>query len=385
MEGAVRRAWKGWVAAAVVGGAPAALAATVVEPRAKLTLEERYDDDFRLNAGGTGGQLMTKLTPRLGLGVKDPSLTLESFYATDLLLRHGSGRLTMDHRGGLSVRKLLSRRLRVDVSGSLYRVTDPTSLPRESVARAVQPVLYGQGRVYVSGRASRRVDVGVGYGMEGVKVLEGDHATGFVHTPFVETWLRATRRLSLGAEYRYQAFLYGDELDQAHGAAAALRYRLTRQTTFTGRAGPVSYVGADGTRGLLPRVKLELMHEAGRFDMGFVAGHDLVGASGFSNALWADYAGLVFNHHFTHRLSAYGATSFFRNGRAPDEGAFTLGGGSRVAQGYALGAGLQFRVNEYVSVQGAVDRIAQVGVDGAAEDFGLTRNVAAVRLHMTAW
>ncbi len=386
MEGAVRRAWKGWVAAAVVGGAPAALAATVVEPRAKLTLEERYDDDFRLNAGGSGGQFMTKLTPRIGLDVKDPSLTLESFYATDLLMRHGSGRLTMDHRGGLSVRKLLSRRLRVEVSGSLYRVTDPTSLPRESVARAAQPVLYGQTRVYVVGRASQRVDVGAGYAMEGVKVLEGDLATGFVHTPFVEAWLRTTRRLSLGAEYRYQAFLYGDELDQAHGVAAALRYRLTRQMTFTGRAGPVSYVGSDGTRGLLPRVKLELLHEAGeRFDMGFIAGHDLVGASGFTNALWADYAGLVFNHHFNQRLSVYGAGSFFRNGRAPDEGAFTLRGGERMAQGYALGAGVQFKVNKYVSVQGAVDRIAQVGAGGAAAGFGLTRNVAAVRLHMTAW
>ncbi len=388
MEGAVRRAWKGWLtAAAVVGGAPAALAATVVEPRAKVTLEERYDDDFRLNAeGGTSGQLMTKLTPRLGLDVKDPSLTLESFYATDLLVRHGSGKLTLDHRGGLSVRKLLSRRLRVEVSGSLYRVTDPTSLPRESVARAAQPVLYGQTRVYVSGRMSRRWDVGAGYAMEGVRVLEGDHATGFVHTPFVETWLRTTRRLSLGAEYRYQAFLYGGELDQAHSVAAALRYRLTRQMTFTGRAGPVSYLGADGTRGVLPRVKLELLYEPGeRFDMGFVAGHDLVGASGFTNALWADYAGLVFNHHFTQRVSVYGVGSFFRNGRAPNVGAFSLSGAERVAQGYALGAGLQFKVNEYVSVQGAVDRIAQVGAGGAAEDVGLTRNVAAVRLHMTAW
>jgi hypothetical protein len=93
----------------------------------------------------------------------------------------------------------------------------------------------------------------------------------------------------------------------------------------------------------------------------------------------------VFNHHFTHRLAVYGAGSFFRNGRAPAEGAFTLDGGERVAQGYALGAGLEFKVNEYVSVQGAVDRIAQVGVGGAAADVGLARNVAAVRLHMTAW
>ncbi|WP_257447708.1 hypothetical protein [Archangium lipolyticum] len=383
----MRRSWKGWVAAAVVcGAAPAALAATVVEPRARLSLEERYDDDFRLSeTGDIDGQLMTKLTPRFGLDVKDPTLTLESFYAADLLMRHGSGKVSLDHRLGLSVRKLLSRRLRVEVSGGIYRVTDPASLPRESVARAAQPVLYGQTRMYVSGRLSRQVDVGAGYGFEGVRMLYGDRTPGFVHNPYAEIWLRTTRRLSLGAEYRYQGFIFGDSFDQSHGVSAALRYRLTRQTTFTARGGPVSFLGGDGTRGLVPRVKLELLHEARRFDLGVIAGHDLVGASGFANVLWADYAGMVFNHHFSQRLSVYGAASFFRNGRAPGEGAFTFNGGPRVAQGYALGAGVEFKINRYVSMQGAVDRIAQVGVDEAAEDVNLTRNVAAVRLHMTAW
>jgi hypothetical protein len=229
--------------------------------------------------------------------------------------------------------------------------------------------------------------VGVGYMMEGVRVLEGNTASGFVHNPYVEGWFRASRRLTLGAEYRYQAFLYGEALDQAHGVGGALRYRFTRQLTATLRAGPVSYLGADGTRGLLPRVKLEVLQEIpGRFDLGFVAGHDLVGASGFSNALWADYAGLVLNRHFNDRVSIYGMASFFRNGRAPGEGAFTWDGGARVAQGYALGAGLEFKINRYVSMQTAVDRIAQVGVDEeVAAGMNLTRNVAAIRLHMKAW
>jgi hypothetical protein len=374
-------------AAAVVGTSPAALAGTVVEPRARVSLEERYDDDFRLNdAGVTGGQMMTKVTPRLGLDMKDPTLKLESYYAADLLMRHGSGRVTLDHRGGLLVNKRLSRRLRVEVSGSIYRVTDPASLPRDSVARSTDPVLYGQSRVYASGRLSRVVDVGAGYSFEGVRVLTADSAAGFVHTPFAELWLRTTRRLSLGAEYRYQGFVFGDNFQQAHGAFGALRYRLSRQTTFTARGGPVFFTAEDGTGGVIPRVKLELLHEAGPFDMGLVAGHDLVGASGFTNALWADFAGLVLNRHFNDRVSVYGMASFFRNGRAPGEGAFTWDGGARVAQGYALGAGLEFKINRYVSMQTAVDRIAQVGMDEeVAAGMNLTRNVAAVRLHMKAW
>ena len=391
MEGAVRAAWKKGMGvaavAAVVGSAPAALAATVVEPRARLSFEERYDDDFRLNAeGSTTGQLMSKLTPRLGLEVKNPSLTLESYYAADLLMRHGSGNVSLDHRAGLSLRQLLSRRLRVDASGSIYRVTDPASLPRESVARSANPILYGQARVSATGRVSQRVDAVAGYGFEGVQMIVGDSAPGFVHTPYAELWLRTTRRLSLGVEYRYQGFVFEDAVDQAHGVFGAARYRLTRQTTVTGRAGPVSYLGADGTRGVLPRLRLELLHEARTFDMGFIAGHDLVGASGFTNTLWADYAGLVLNKHLTSRLSLYGAASFFRNGRLSEAGAFSLGGGGgRVAQGYALGAGAEFKINRYLSMQATVDRIAQVGDDEAAADVGLARNVAAVRLHMTVW
>ncbi|WNG48230.1 hypothetical protein F0U60_31905 [Archangium minus] len=384
----MRRSWKGWVAAAaVLGTCPAALAATQVEPRLRVSLEERYDDDFRLAADGqTGGQLMTKLTPRLGLDVRDETLKLESFYAADFLMRHGSGSLTLDHRGGLSVRKLLSRRLRVEASGNIFRVTDPASLPRDSVARSREPVLYGQSRVYVSGRATRRVDVGAGYSFEGVQVLAPGQVAGFVHTPFVEAWLRTTRRLSLGVEYRYQGFLYGDSFQQAHGVFGGLRYRLSRQTTFTARAGPVAFSGQEGTSGVIPRVKLELLHEARHFDLGFIAGHDLVGASGFTNALWADYAGMVVNKHFNDRVSVYGMGSFFRNGRAPGHGVFTWGEDPTVAQGYALGVGLEFKVSRYVSMQAAVDRIAQVGMDEeTTAGLNLTRNVAAIRLHMTAW
>jgi hypothetical protein len=391
--------WKKWLAAAAVAGtSPAALGATLVEPRLRLSLEERYDDDFRLNpvvtpgtapGGALGntptGQLMSKVTPRLGLDVKDHTLKLESFYAADLLMRHGSGTVTLDHRAGLTLRKLLSRRLKVEVTGSVFRVTDPRSLPRESVARTNQPVLYGTSKLSVTNRVSRRVDVSAGYSFEGVRVLTSGGVPGFVHTPYLETWLRTTPRLWLGAEYRYQAFLFGDSMDQAHGIFGALRYRLSRNTTATLRGGPVSFIGQDGTRGVMPRVKLELLHERGTFETGFILGHDLVGASGFSNTLWADYAGLTFNKHFNQRFQLFGAASFFRNGNAPGEDAFRWSVGTNVSQGYALSAGFEFKVNRYVSMQAAVDRIAQVGMGEAAADVNLSRNVAALRLHMTAW
>jgi hypothetical protein len=365
--------------------APAALAARVYEPRLSVLLEERYDDDFRLRGDETSGQLMTKVSPRIGLDVRSPTLEAESFYAVDMLMRLGSGSMGVDHRAGLEASQRLSRRLRVEVMGRVFRVTDPTSLPRESVASAMEPVFYGQLRLSATGRPSRRVDARGGYGLEGIRVLTPGQETGYVHTPFLELWLRSTRRLSLGLEYRYQAFLYGEAFSQAHGAFATLRYRLTRQTTFTARAGPVGFSGEDGARGVLPRVALELGHDAELLEVVFSAGHDLVGATGFATALWADYATLVAMRRLGARVSAYAAGSFFRNGRAPGEDAFSLGGSPRVSQGYTLRAGVELRLNRHLTLQGAVDRVAQVGAEQSAAEVDLARNVAAIRALITAW
>jgi hypothetical protein len=381
MMGGVRRL----LVACVLLAGPGALAASVLDSSLRLTAEERYDDDLRLSDGRAGGQFMTKLSPRLGLELKDPRSRAEGFYATDLLIRHGSGNMTLDHRGGLDWRHALSRRLQLDFTSRVFRVTDPTSLPREGVARSLSPTLYGQARVSVTGRATRRLDLRVNYGFEAAKVYEAGQEPGFVHTPSVEAWYRGTRRLSLGLEYRYQGFLYGDSFSNAHGAFAGLRYRLTRPTSLLVRAGPVRYTSPTGESGWLPRFAVGLERDGELFDVGLSAGHDLVGASGFTSALWADYASVVLARRFSDRLSVHAAASYFRNGRAPGEGAFSLYDSPYVSQGYAVGGGVDYRLNRYLTLQGAVDRIAQVGAGDAAAGVDLARNVAAVRLVFSAW
>jgi len=382
----VKGNWKKLLLAGLVFAAPATQAATVWEPNLRITAEGRYDDDLRLGDGEAGGQLMSKLSPRLGLVAKDSRLTVDSFYAADLMVRHGSGKVTLDHRAGVEARNLLTRRLRVDTAVRVFRVTDPSSLPRDGLARSTAPTFFTQARLGVTGRASERVDVGVRYTFEAVRILEDGRQPGYAHVPSVEAWYRATRRLTLGLEYRYQGLLYAGEVGQSHGAAAALRYRVTRQMTFTARGGPVRYLAPDGQQGgWVPRVNLELMREGERFDFGVAAGHDVVGATGFANALWADYAGLVLAHRFTQKLSAFGAASFYRNGRAPSDDWDVFNGSPTVSQGYAVSGGVEYRINRRISAQGAVDRIAQVG---AAETDGaqsLTRNVFAIRLVVTPW
>nr|WP_225937125.1 hypothetical protein [Myxococcus sp. RHSTA-1-4] len=366
--------------------APAARGATVWEPKLRFTAEERYDDDLRLGDGEAGGQLMTKLSPRVGLEGKDGRLTLDGFYAADLLMRHGSGKVTLDHRAAVELRHALSRRLRVDSAVRVYRVTDPSSLPRDGLARSTSPTFFTQAALGFTGRVTERLDLRTGYRFEAVRILESGQDAGYAHTPSVEAWYRSTRRLGLGLEYRYQAFVFQSAVGQAHGVAAGLRYRLTRPTTFIARAGPVRYSAPDGQEGgWVPRVNLELYREGALFDVGVVLGHDLVGASGFANALWADYAGVVLARRFTQRFSAFGAASFFRNGRAPSRDWGVFGGSPTVSQGYAVSGGVEYRLGRRLSAQGAVDRIAQVGVAESAGAGDLTRNVFAVRLVVTPW
>jgi hypothetical protein len=382
----VKGNWKKWLLAGLVLAAPAAQAATIWQPRLRVTAEERYDDDLRLGDGVAGGQLMTKLSPRLGLEAKDGRLTLDSFYATDLLMRHGSGKVTLDHRAGVELRHVLTRRLRVDSSVRVFRVVDPASLPRDGLARSTSPTFFAQAGLGFTGRATERLDVRAGYKFEAVRILEAGQAPGYAHTPSLEAWYRSTRRLSLGLEYRYQAFLFRESLGQSHGAAAGLRYRLTRPTTFMVRAGPVRYLAPDGQPGgWVPRVNLELQRDGERLDVGVAVGHDLVGASGFANAVWADYASVVLARRFTQKLSAFGAASLFRNGRAPSQDWGVFSGSPTVSQGYAVSGGVEYRIDRRLAAQGAVDRIAQVGVPEGSGVLDMTRNIFAVRLVVTPW
>ncbi|MBJ6763890.1 hypothetical protein JGU66_24225 [Myxococcaceae bacterium JPH2] len=382
----MRGEWKRAVVVCALLGAPAVHASSVVQPRLRLMAEERFDDDLQVGPMATGGQLMTKFSPQLGVNVKDERSEVDAFYAGDVLARHGSGKVTLDHRVGLEGQHWLSRRFKVDGAARVFRVTDPTSLPRAGLAWLDAPTFYAQARLGLMARLTQRMDLHAGYAFETTRVLEPGRLGGSSHAPNLELWYHATRRLSLGAQYRYQGFLYAGRDSQSHGAFAMLRYRLSRPMTLTLQGGPVEYVAPAGQQGgVLPRVQLELARHGERFDVGATVGHDLVGATGFVGAVWADYASMVVNHRFSAPLSAFVLGSYFRNGRAPDQFYGEWKNTVHVAQGYAVGAGVEYRLRRGLSMQGAFNRIEQVGVANAVEAGDLTRNVLAARLIYTAW
>ncbi|MGQ0507904.1 MAG: hypothetical protein ACT4TC_21590 [Myxococcaceae bacterium] len=358
---------------------PVTLAAVSFEPTLRLAAEERYDDDALLRTQTGQGQLMTKLSPQAGVRLTDETLQLKSWYAVDLWLRHGTGTTNLDHRAELDLRRKLSRQLKVDTKAQIWRVSDPTSLPRLGLAREVVPILYGKAQLGLENDFSERWRGRVGYRFEAAQVYLPGRAAGFAHSPYTQAWWKATRRTELGGEYRYQLFTFGTDISQSHGIFAGYRHRVTRDTNFTAQAGPVFFRGNDGTSGVLPRLALELLREGEQMDLGVIVGHDLVGASGFTSAVWADFASLIGSYHFTPELRVFAQGSIYRNGRAPNVGVNPFDvTSSTTTQGYAVGGGAEWRFIRNGAVQAAVDRISQVGT---VDTTGLlTRNIAALRL-----
>jgi hypothetical protein len=360
----------------------AAFAGTAIKPSLSLTAEERYDDDalLRGTTGPLGAELMTKLTPRLGLGLRGRTYDAEGWYASDFQFRHLSKSFHLDHRGGLQLHKRLSPQDSVLARLQLWAVSDPTSLPRMGMGRTLAPVVYGTGELGYDSALTRRWLLNARYAFEGAYFFDGLTPPGAVHAPSLDLWYRATRRASVGVGYRFQHFLFGQAQGIAHSPTAMFRYRLSPFTTFTARGGPAWFQSSQA-EGIAPRVHVELARDARGLEMGFQLGQDLAGASGYTLALWAQYAGGYVGWRLSERLRIFGGTFGFRNGTAPGGPSEWFGGMSEY--GYAVSGGLEWRFDRRLMLQLQVDRIEQMV---GAEALGtFARNIAALRLVMTAW
>lgn len=366
-----------------------AQAADVWTPKLSVALEERYDDDLLLRStdGGGGGQLMTKLSPEAGIEGRARTWSLNADYAPDLFVRHGSGRTSIDHRFSLDAAQRVGPRVSLRSEARLWYVSDPTSLPRMGMARSLVPVLYGVGNVSAGWSASRRWLLRAEYRFEGARIEEPGRAPGLMHQPSLEARYRLTSRTDLGVNYRAQSFHFEGRQALAHGPAAIFRHRFSRLVTGSVAGGASYYLPDDGSAaGWTPRVTLALDGTSERWIWGVAAGHDLVGASGFSTALWADFVAASVGWNLTRHLQLRGVGNLFRNGPAPAEGIFSLGGGEGgvVSQGYGVGLTADWKVAERWALQLQVTRIGQVGTVGTAAPE-LTRNIAAVRAVFTPW
>jgi len=361
-----------------------------VEPILRIAAEQRYDDDVLLTGSQNApGAFLTKVMPQVGLRLNEALTKFMMFYGPDLLFRNQSGDLTLDHRAAIELHTEASRTAHVDALAQFWDTSDPLSLPRQGLARTLARTIYGRAELDWRQKFAPRWSFLLGYKFEGAKVEEPDHPAGFLNSPSIEVDYRLTRRADLGAEYRLQLFKFGSNNGIAHSPGLVWRYRLSRTANIKISAGAAFYrEHLDPSKdGVVPRFEVDVAQRiTKRVDWIFTVGHDLVGASGFSTAVWADYASLTLSWQLLEKLRLFGYGSFFRNGPMPNVGVFPLKVDQEkgVAAGYGLGTGAEWRFNRYVAIQASYDRLDQVGSVDPAQT-SLTRNIVAARLTVDAF
>ena len=361
-----------------------------VEPILRLALEERYDDDVLLTGSQNApGAFLTKIMPQAGLRLDQRRTQLDTFLGPDILYYSNSGDVKLDYRAALELHTELSRTARIDTVARFWDTSDPLALPRQGLARTLARTYYGIATFGWRQEFAPRWSFLLGYRFEGAKVEEPDHPPGFLNSPSLEVDYRLTRRADLGAEYRLQLFKFGDNNGVANSPGLVWKYRISRSANIKVTAGLAFYrEHLDPSKdGVVPRFEIDVAQKiAKRLDWVFAVGHDLVGASGFNTAVWADYASMTLSWQVLEKLRLFGYGSFFRNGPMPNIGVFPLKVDQEkgVAAGYGLGAGAEWRFNRNLAIQAAYDRIDQVGSVDPAQT-SLTRNIVAARLTVDAF
>jgi hypothetical protein len=361
-----------------------------VEPILRLALEERYDDDVLLTGSQNGpGAFLTKIMPQAGLRLDQRLTKLETYFGPDILYRSSSGEVQLDYRASFELHSDLSRTAHIDGVAKFWDTSDPLALPRQGLARTLARTFYGIATFGWRQEFAPRWSFLLGYRFEGAKVDETNHPPGFLNSPSMEVDYRLTRRADLGVEYRLQLFKFGDNNGIAHSPGLVWKYRLSRSANIKISGGAAFYSEHldPSKNGIVPRFEIDVGQQiTKRLSWVFNVGHDLLGASGFSTAVWADYSSLTLSWQVLEKLRLFGYGSFFRNGPMPNIGVFPLkvNQSEGVAAGYGVGAGAEWRFNRYVAVQASYDRIDQVGSIDSSQ-ASLTRNIVAGRLTVDAF
>jgi hypothetical protein len=354
--------------AAILLGASRAWASTVVEPIARLNLEGGYDSNALYD--GAGGDRTGRISPDLGLRLRDHRWDLRTVYGGDWIVYDRlASRGSWNHRALLALDARATRRLRLE---GLFRgayASDPVGLAQMGVLRTGRDSAFVlSGRARGEYRATERVDV-AGTLTERTVIFE-DRTGGASHSPGVEALYRADRRLSLGAAYTPSLFVEYDpdstELTQSHALKARARYRMSRRITAEASAGPALWSGR-GDHALVPEASIELLGASRRWDMRVQLAHGL-GIGPTARPGLVDWLEVAARRVFARRFELRGDGGLWHSGRAP--------GGEDAVTGYAAAAEAALLVGGGVRLALAATHFARID-DPSAE---LRRTTVGLRL-----
>ncbi|HUB07750.1 MAG TPA: hypothetical protein VMB50_12140 [Myxococcales bacterium] len=368
-----RTAYVRWAIVAIgLAASPPALAAELSGLLVGATAEERVQDDALF---GAGRDLVTVIAPEIGYAVAGPRLTGSLRYDADLYDYFGdTSQLDVDHHGYLHLNWLPAPRLKLQVDGTLQRVTDPLALDRLGVPRlsGESPVVYSAAALELDDRIAERWTARFGYQMQIAHFEQPGFIDGSTHVP----WAAIERRLSsaddLGLELRTEIFLrVSDPEAFAETPALDWRHRLAPTLRLELAAGPVAFQAVGAQTAWVPYAAGGFVWTLQHGEIELRAGRDLVGATGFG-VLWADYVEGGWVGRIAGRWSARLGGTYFLNGLAPDQ--------ATAVSGYGVEAALDFTPARDWRVEAAVDRVDQTSTVAQLEALDLGLDVAALRV-----
>ncbi|MFL5302945.1 MAG: hypothetical protein ACJ79R_21665 [Anaeromyxobacteraceae bacterium] len=360
--------WAALAGLALLLAATRAAASVVVEPVARLALEGGYDSNVRYD--GRGGDQMGRVSPDLGLLLKDHTWTASGSYGADVMtypsLNPGP---TVNQRGRFDLASRLSPRTRLHLDFQATYAPDPVGLARLGIVGRTGSALVLRGDARLAWRYTPRWTLAGTFSERGANLSDGGgsllHATG------VEAAYALDPRTEVGVAYRFDVFqslTSGFPSAFAHEAKGVARWRWSRRLTVEAEAGPTLWDG-EGGPSLVPEAGVRLLAEGREGLLRVEARHGL-GISALSRASLADALELGFVWNLARSFRLRGDGGLWRGGQLP--------AGNSTNLGYGLGAEIVWLATRSLEMGLGASRFARVDEPSAATE----RNVMGLRV---AW
>lgn len=370
----MRTAIRAAIFAAAFFSAAAARGETIVKPLVEVGSEARYDDDPYMNGKQ---EIFSKISPKLGALLANEDLKLQGWYAADVMYKAIQQVPEVDHRGQLKLDARPTDKLTVRADAQLWRVQDPTSLPRLGIAAVPVPILYSTASAGLTWQVAQRWYLDVDDKQEFAKIYAHNLPFSVTQTPSAGFQYALSARDRFTGTYRYQAFLAWPSLTgQTHAALFGLNHQFTHTWHGYLRGGPLAYVNdrQGGGTAVVPVGEGGIGWSGEYSEVDLVGGHDLVGSAGYAAAVWTDYVQLGWAYHPTKPLTLYLGAGAFRNGIAPAQ--------ASNIEGYSLGGGAAYAFNREWQLALNLQRLQQ-SANEQQDLIQLNRNIAGVRLTWT--
>jgi hypothetical protein len=337
----------------LVASASRATAETVTAPIARLFLEGGYDSNVML--AGRGGDSSGRLSPELGLRVRDHTWDFKGWYAADLAhYQRFSPNDVWNQRVQLTLDSHLSPR--TDLGGEVRAdyARDPLGLALLGIFRTTQgTVVMGDGAVRATWRAAQRIDLSGSFHARLARF--SDRTGGAVQMPETHALWRFTPRLAAGAGYRFaafQTFLAGGGQENAfsQGLEGRVEYVQDRRNRLEATAGAALWT-SPASRGIVPQFGATWLRADPLSDLRVQVWHG-VGLGATAAPGLVDSVEFGASRRFTRAWLLHAEGGLWRSGVAPT--------GAHAVMGYAAAGEGAYLFSNGVRVGLAVTRFARL-------------------------